>query len=54
MANEHFKKKSQVITLVVAPGTVVDHWYAETTKYIDREVLRPLIIHGNNMIENPE
>lgn len=54
MANEHFKKKSKAITLVIAPGTVVDHWYAETTKYIDKEVLRPLIIHGNNLIENPE
>lgn len=40
--------------MVVAPGTVVDHWYAETQKYIDKSVLRPMIIHGNALVENPE
>jgi hypothetical protein len=33
----------------VAPGTVVDHWYAETQKYIDSNVIIPYILISNNV-----
>ena len=47
IANEVVKRKIKSFNLVVAPGTVVDHWEAESRKYIDGNVLKPLIINGN-------
>jgi TATA-binding protein-associated factor len=45
MSNEMFKKTDKThVSLVIAPGTVVDHWYAETHKYISEDVLRPIIL----------
>ena len=44
MANEVYKRKTKSINLVIAPGTVVDHWEAECTKYIDKNVLKPLVV----------
>ena len=47
IANEVLKRKSEkLISLVVAPSTVVDHWYAETKKYISNTVLTPHIYDG--------
>jgi TATA-binding protein-associated factor len=47
IANEVLKRKSEkLISLVVAPSTVVDHWYAETKKYISNSVLTPHIYDG--------
>lgn len=47
IANEVVKKKSPTVSLVIAPGTVVDHWEAEIKKYIDKDVLKPVILTGN-------
>ncbi|CAK70522.1 unnamed protein product (macronuclear) [Paramecium tetraurelia] len=47
LANEVFKRKNEnLVSLVVAPSTVVDHWYAETKKYISNAVLKPHIYDG--------
>lgn len=47
VANEIYKRKNEnLISLVVAPSTVVDHWYAETGKYINSSVLKPTIYDG--------
>ncbi|KAM3139078.1 hypothetical protein pb186bvf_008889 [Paramecium bursaria] len=64
IANEVYKKKDQkLLSLVIAPSTVIDHWYAETQKYIDPKILKPcyqekvdgnlLMISYNQMLKAP-
>lgn len=47
VANETLRhKKDKPISLVIAPSTVVDHWYAECRKFIHSDILKPHIFNG--------
>lgn len=38
-------------SLIIAPSSIVDHWYYEIHKYLDPSIMKPFVFSSKNCIE---
>ncbi|KAL4491307.1 hypothetical protein ABPG72_021693 [Tetrahymena utriculariae] len=43
--------KPPKISLIVAPSSIVDHWYYEIQKFLHPQVMNPIVINSKNQID---